>query len=342
MPLKHTALEHAPEQSLEHRSAPAPPPPESSATNTLATRRATQVRIGISGWRYKGWRGVFYPDKLAQRRELEFASRQFDTIELNGSFYSLQRPQSFAAWNAETPDDFQFAIKGSRYITHMRRLREIETPLANFFAQGLLQLGPKLGPILWQFPPNFQFDPDRLEPFFSLLPRTHKAAAQLARRRGDRLDSGDAESSDNCTALHVANRQKDTPLRHAIEIRHPSFVSEAFIQLLRRHNVGLVVADTVAWPLLLDVTADFVYCRLHGSEQLYASGYDDRALDIWAHRIATWSRGAEVHDGTRASQTDAPQRKGRDIFVYFDNDMKVHAPVDARNLRDRVTRLLAA
>jgi uncharacterized protein YecE (DUF72 family) len=308
---------------------------------TATSPRVSQLRIGISGWRYKGWRGVFYPDKLAQRRELEFASRQFNTIELNGSFYSLQRPQSFAAWNAETPDDFQFAIKGSRYITHMRRLREIETPLADFFAQGLLQLGPKLGPILWQFPPNFQFDPDRLESFFALLPRTHKAAAHLA-RRGDRLDLGDAEGSDAGTALHVAPPQKETPLRHAIEIRHTSFVSEAFIQLLRRHNVGLVVADTVEWPLLMDVTADFVYCRLHGSEQLYASGYDDRALDTWAHRILAWAHGGEVHDGTRASQTDAPQRNARDIFVYFDNDMKVHAPFDARNLRDRVTRLLAA
>jgi len=339
MPLKHTALEHAPEQSLEHRSAPATPPFESSATNTFATRRAAQVRIGISGWRYKGWRGVFYPEKLAQRRELEFASRQFGTIELNGSFYSLQRPQSFAAWNAETPEDFQFAIKGSRYITHMRRLREIETPLANFFAQGLLQLGPKLGPILWQFPPNFQFDPDRLESFFALLPRTHKAAAHLARQHDQRLDS---DHSDDRTWLHVSNQQKDTLLRHAIEIRHPSFVSEAFIQLLRRHSIGLVVADTVEWPLLMDVTADFVYCRLHGSEQLYASGYNDRALDIWAQRIANWSQGGEVHDGTRASQTDAPQRKARDIFVYFDNDMKVRAPFDARDLRDRVTRLLSA
>jgi uncharacterized protein YecE (DUF72 family) len=237
MPLKHTALEHAPEQSLEHRSAPATPPFESSATNTFATRRAAQVRIGISGWRYKGWRGVFYPDKLAQRRELEFASRQFDTIELNGSFYSLQRPQSFAAWNAETPEDFQFAIKGSRYITHMRRLREIETPLANFFAQGLLQLGPKLGPILWQFPPNFQFDPDRLASFFALLPRTHKAAAHLA-RRGDRLDSGDAEGSDAGTALHVAPPPKG-PRRHPRQPnRRAPTQSPRHLRLLRQRHEG--------------------------------------------------------------------------------------------------------
>jgi uncharacterized protein YecE (DUF72 family) len=329
-------LKRAPEQSSEHPTAPTSARPESFSANTPGL--ATHIHIGISGWRYKGWRGVFYPEKLAQRRELEFASRQFDTIELNGSFYSLQRPQSFAQWNAETPDHFQFAIKGSRYITHMRRLREIEAPLANFFAQGLLQLGPKLGPILWQFPPNFSFDPDRLESFFTLLPRTHKAAAHLARHHDQRLDS-------ERTWPHVASPQKDAPLRHAVEIRHPSFVSEAFIQLLRRHNVGLVVADTVAWPLLLDVTADFVYCRLHGSEQLYASGYDDRALDLWAHRIATWSHGGEVPrrlDGLRASPTDAPRRATRDVYVYFDNDAKVRAPFDARSLRDRVAHLRAA
>src|ERR1700731_959183 len=165
---------------------------------TLDAASQGKIHIGISGWRYKGWRGVFYPEKLPQRRELEFASRQFDTIELNGSFYSLQRPQSFAQWSAETPDHFQFAIKDSRYITHMRRLREVETPLANFFAQGLLQIGPKLGPILWQFPPNFQFDPDRLEAFFALLPRIHKAAAQLARHHDERLAAAnDSNSSDN-------------------------------------------------------------------------------------------------------------------------------------------------
>src|ERR1700759_2199704 len=130
------------------------------------------IRIGISGWRYQGWRGLFYPEKLPQRRELEFASRRFNTIELNGSFYSLQRPQSFAQWDAETPAAFTFAIKGSRYITHMLRLRNVEGALANFFSQGLLRLGPKLGPILWQFPPNFAFDPGRLEDFLALLPAT--------------------------------------------------------------------------------------------------------------------------------------------------------------------------
>jgi uncharacterized protein YecE (DUF72 family) len=289
-----------------------------------------KIHIGISGWRYKGWRSVFYPQKLPQRRELEFASRCFDTIELNGSFYSLQRPESFSQWDAETPQDFVFSIKASRYITHMLRLRNVEGPLANFFAQGLLRFGPKLGPILWQLPPNFSFEQERIEAFFALLPRTHKQAAELARRHDDRLNG-------RCW-FQV---RKDSAMRHAIEIRHESFVSEKFIRLLRRYGVGLVVADTVEWPLLMDVTSGFVYCRLHGSQELYASGYDAEALDIWARRVVAWATGGEVNDGRKASDRNAARRKHRDVYVYFDNDMKVRAPFDAAQLRDRVTRLIA-
>jgi uncharacterized protein YecE (DUF72 family) len=297
---------------------------------TLDAASQGKIHIGISGWRYKGWRGVFYPEKLPQRRELEFASRKFDTIELNGSFYSLQRPQSFLQWQAETPPDFTFAIKGSRYITHMLRLRNVEGALANFFAQGLLHFGAKLGPILWQLPPNFTFEPERLEQFLALLPRTLKQAAELARNHDDRLKDR--------SWFQV---RKDANLRHALEIRHESFVTEKFIRLLRRYGVGLVVADTVEWPLLMDVTSDFVYCRLHGSEVLYASGYEADALDVWARRVVAWARGGEVTDGRKASTRDAPKRKRRDVFVYFDNDMKVRAPFDAEQLCDRVARLLA-
>jgi uncharacterized protein YecE (DUF72 family) len=297
---------------------------------TLDAATPGKIHIGVSGWRYKGWRGVFYPEKLPQRRELEFASRKFDTIELNGSFYSLQRPQSFLQWQAETPPDFTFAIKGSRYITHMLRLRNVEGALANFFAQGLLRFGPKLGPILWQLPPNLTFEPDRLDEFFSLLPRTQKQAAELARNHDDRLQDR--------SWFQVRD---DAPLRHALEIRHESFVTEKFIRLLRRYRVGSVVADTVEWPLLMDLTSDFVYCRLHGSEQLYLSGYEADALDIWARRVVAWARGEEVMDGKKASQRDAPKRKRRDVFVYFDNDMKVRAPFDAEQLRIRVEGLLA-
>jgi uncharacterized protein YecE (DUF72 family) len=290
-----------------------------------------KVHIGISGWRYKGWRGVFYPEKLAQRRELEFASSKFNTIELNGSFYSLQRPGSFIQWDGQTPEGFIFSVKGSRYITHMLRLRNAEGPLANFFAQGLLRFGAKLGPILWQLPPTLQFEPERLESFLALLPKTHQQAAELAGKHDDRLNDR------SWFEVH-----RNIALRHALEIRHQSFVNERFIRLLRRHNVGLVVADTVEWPLLMDMTSNFVYCRLHGSEELYASGYGPKALDIWAHRVVAWASGEEVEDGKKASERDAPKRKGRDVFVYFDNDIKVRAPFDAEQLRERVTRLLAA
>src|ERR1051326_1817462 len=205
------------------------------------------VRIGISGWRYAGWRGVFYPKGLAQRRELEYASRQFRSVEINGSFYSLHRPESYRQWYRDTPDGFLFAVKGSRFITHMKKLRGVEKALANFFASGVLALDEKLGPFLWQLPPILAFDEDRLARFFDLLPRDTLDAAALAARR---------------------------PLRHAVEVRHESFRSPRFPRLLRSHAIGLVVADTAGkWPFLEDVTADFVYARLHGDAELYVSGY---------------------------------------------------------------------
>lgn len=286
------------------------------------------IRIGISGWRYPGWRGSFYPPELAQRRELEFASHRLNSIELNGSFYSLQRPESFERWYEETPQEFVFAVKGPRFITHIRRLVQVEAPLANFFAQGLLRLKHKLGPILWQFPANFKYDPGRLDPFFSILPRTHKQAASLAKRHDERLDG-------RCW-LRVP---QDRPLRHAIEIRNDSFVCEEFIELLRRHNVALVVADTVEWPLLMDLTSDFVYCRMHASQQLYVSGYDREAIDRWARRMVHWSQGGEVEDGRKASSSNGPSAKARDVYVYFDNDAKVRAPFDAQELQKRVSEL---
>jgi uncharacterized protein YecE (DUF72 family) len=292
--------------------------------------RAGQIRIGISGWRYKGWRGTFYPQNLAQRRELEFAAQHFDTIELNGSFYSLQRPQGFKQWHDETPDDFVFAVKGSRYLTHMLKLTNAEKPLANFFAQGVLRLGSKLGPILWQFPPQFAFNPEKLQSFFYLLPRTLSEAAALARGHDQRLKG-----------RSWLEFEADLPIRHAIEIRHASCECTDFISLLRRNRIGLVVADTVEWPLLMDITADFVYCRLHGSEQLYASGYETDAIDLWARRVVAWSRGQEVTDGKRTHPKPGPKRASRDVFVYFDNDAKVRAPFDAQALRKRVEGLAA-
>src|SRR4051812_30312236 len=289
------------------------------------TRIAHGTRIGISGWRYAPWRSVFYPEDLVQKRELEFASRRFDTIEINGSFYSLQLPQSWKRWHEETPDDFVFAVKGPRYITHMRRLRDIEAPLANFFASGVLELGDKLGPMLWQFPPHLRFDPERWRTFLALLPRDIASATALARRHNERVRKTSIPSVPN----HA--------LRHAVEIRSETFRDERFIALLRRHRVALVVADTAGkWPLLEDVTGDFVYVRLHGDTEIYASGYTPEALDAWAARIAAWRRGSEPADARRASAKPAPARARRDVYCYFDNDMKVHAPFDAEALRARL------
>lgn len=281
------------------------------------------IRIGISGWTYTPWRGVFFPKGLPQKHEMAFATRSFPSIEVNGTFYGLQRPKTFQAWYDGTPKDFVFAIKASRYITHIHRLRDAEKPLANFFAQGVLALEDKLGPFLWQLPPSYRFDPEALEAFFKLLPHDTHAAAKLARKHEVRLKG-----------RVFLTPEKKRRLRHAMEIRHESFRDPRFIKLLRKYKVGLVVADTVDWPRLGDVTADFVYARLHGSEQLYASGYSDTALDDWARWFRSWAKGQAPREVDRVTNTKGP--KVRDIFVYFDNDMKVRAPFDAKSLAKRL------
>ena len=284
-----------------------------------------RIRIGISGWRYPGWRGGFYPPELRQADELSYASRHFDTIEINGTHYSLQRPEFFLRWRDETPERFVFAVKGSRFITHMKQLRGIETALANFFAQGVLRLGDKLGPLLWQFSPRFRFDRDKLERFLALLPRNEDAAAALAAGHDHRLAGRAWVSSET-----------DRPLRHAIEVRHPSFLDPCFLALLRRNNIALVFADAVGWPYAEDVTADFLYLRLHGSQELYASGYSDHELDRWAERVSLWSTGVEPNDAKLIDPASRPQHRSRDVYVYFDNDAKVRAPFDAQTLRRKL------
>jgi uncharacterized protein YecE (DUF72 family) len=281
------------------------------------------VHIGISGWRYAPWRGVFYPPGLAQRRELEHASRQLNSIELNGSFYSLQRPDSYQRWHDETPGGFVFSVKGPRFITHMKKLAGVEAPLANFFASGVLALGDKLGPVLWQLPPTLGYDADRLAAFFAQLPRSTGEAADLATRHDERMEGRALTTTD-----------VDRPVRHALEVRHSSFETPEFIELLREHDVSLVCADTAGkWPMLDDVTSDFVYTRLHGGEELYVSGYDDEALDHWADKVRTWRSGGTPTNG-RTLAAPAPVAE-RDVFVYFDNDVKVRAPFDAMSLAEK-------
>jgi uncharacterized protein YecE (DUF72 family) len=268
----------------------------------------TEVRIGTSGWLYPPWRGVFYPPKLPHRRELEYLSSKMNSVEINGTFYSLQRPTSFQRWYEQTPADFTFAVKGARFITHMKKLAGVEIPLANFFASGVLALREKLGPVLWQLPPNLGFDADRLTAFFAQLPRSTGEAAWLARRHDERLKDRSLTVTD-----------ADRPIRHALEVRHKTFEVAAFPDLLRKHAISLVVADTAGrWPLLRDVTADLVYVRLHGDVELYTSGYTDEALDKWAAEIRSWTAA------------------GLDVQVHFDNDVKVHAPYDAIHLAERL------
>jgi uncharacterized protein YecE (DUF72 family) len=284
------------------------------------------IRIGISGWTYAPWRGIFFPKGLPQKCELEYAAKMLNSIEINGSFYSLQRPSSYQAWYSATPDDFVFSVKAARYITHMRRLKDIEIPLANFFASGVLALKEKLGPILWQFPPNFVFDAEKFEAFFKLLPRDTESAAKLAKGHDAKLKGGAYLDVD-------ANR----PIRHAVEIRHASFENAEFIDLLRRHNLAIVIADTAGkWPFTQDVTADFIYARLHGDEELYASGYSPEALDSWAAKFKAWQKGKEPKEPKHWSKQKPPKATSRDIFVYFDNDVKVKAPFDAMALADRM------
>ncbi len=283
---------------------------------------AGTIRIGLSGWTYAGWRGRFYPRGLPQSRELAYASGQVGSIEVNGSFYSLQRPESYARWAAATPADFVFAIKGSRYVTHFKRLSD-PTALANFFASGLLRLGPKLGPILWQLPARTGFDPERLDAFLSALPRTGTAASALARRHDHRLDGRGWTEAPATLAL-----------RHALEVRHPGFATPEVPALLRRHHVALVVSDASQWPQFWDVTADFVYARLHGPGALYASGYDAAEIDRWAKRVTRWSEGGTPDDTPLLGPP--PPKVRRDVFVYFDNDAKVDAPKDADALQRRL------
>jgi uncharacterized protein YecE (DUF72 family) len=269
----------------------------------------SDIRIGISGWRYQPWRGVFYPASLRQKDELAFASQVFNSIELNGSFYSLQRPSSYQAWHDAVPEDFVFAIKGSRYVTHMLRLQNARTALANFFASGLLCLANKLGPILWQLPPAARFEPDRLRAFLDLLPRNTREVEALARQHDARLRGRSVVDA-------ISGNQ---PIRYAFEVRHPSFESAGYTDILRDYGVASCVADSAGlYPTIDAPTASFSYARLHGKETLYVSGYEPTDLRVWARRVRRW-------------------RKRGDVFVYFDNDVKVRAPFDAQNL----TRLLA-
>ena len=285
---------------------------------------AGRIFIGVSGWRYTPWRGNFYPKGLAQHRELHYASRAFNSLEINGSFYSLQWPTSYAQWAEQTPEGFVFAVKGGRYLTHMLKLRNFETALANFFASGLFELGQKLGPILWQFPPTMRYHPEVFEEFFCALPRSTAEAMWIACAHDDRPKGR--------VCLEPLD---DIPLRHCVEVRHESFETPDFIAQLRRHNIAWVVADTPRpWPLFEDVTADFIYMRLHGSTELYHSRYTTEELVRWAALMRAWANGDDPVNARHISSELAPKVAGRDVYCYFDNTDKLHAPDNAHELME--------
>ena len=283
--------------------------PEAVSHSPVSPSPHPRAFIGISGYDYKGWRGRFYPDDLPARRWLEYASRRFNSIELNGTFYSLKSPRVFERWLAETPEhDFVFAVKGSRFITHNLKLRRAESSLGNFFASGVLALGRRTGPFLWQLPAMYRFDAERIDTFIRMLPKSSREGESVALMHDDRLRHG-----------ALVDAAEDVRYRHAFEVRHPSYFHNEFYAILREHRCAFVVADTAGkFPYAEEVTTDFVYVRLHGSRELYASGYTDAELDAWTTKIAAW------------------RTSGHDVYVYFDNDARVHAPYDAMRLAERV------
>lgn len=283
------------------------------------------VYVGTSGWSYGSWRGPFYPGALRRGHELRHIASLLNSVEINASFYRLQKPDTYRSWYQATPADFVFAVKGSQFITHAKKLRDVETPLANFLASGILLLREKLGPIVWQFAENQRLNAERLEAFLSLLPRDTEAAADMATRHDHRLDGRSWVETD-----------RKRKLRHAIEVRGESFLVPEIVRIARAANVAIVVSHAGGWRMVDEPTAGFVYVRLHGAPDTYGSKYDDDALELWAERIRVWNRGGRSADLEGITTRALPRHQRRDVFVYFDNDRHVHAPDDAVRLARRL------
>lgn len=281
-----------------------------------------KIRIGTSGWSYEGWRGSFYPDDLPHKRELEYAAEQFETLEVNGTFYRLTTPKACRDWYQAAPSGFRYAVKGSRYITHNKKLSDAGQALANFFASGILELREKLGPILWQLPASLRFDAERIDSFLEMLPADTDAASRLARAHDERVEEPSYGGDENHR------------LRHALEVRHESYLGPEAARLARRQGVALAFSHSSAWPYFEEITAGFVYLRLHGPRKLYASAYGTDSLRDWAARVKSWHAGKEPADAERISEAKPPPRQERDVYVYFDNDVHAHAPREAAELID--------
>jgi uncharacterized protein YecE (DUF72 family) len=266
----------------------------------LAKSTKQRIRVGVGGWTYEPWRNNFYPEGWPQARELEYAGQKLSAIEINGTYYGTQKPASFAKWRDETPDDFVFSMKASRYATNRRVLAEAGESISRFIGSGISELGPKLGPVVWQFMPTKRFEPDDFEAFLALLPKEVDGLA----------------------------------LRHVMDVRHDSFKTPEYVALARRHRVASVFTDSDDYPSFADVTADFVYARLMRAEAALASGYGPKALDQWAAHARQWSEGGEPDELPRVG--DACAKKPRDVFIFFINGAKERAPAAAMALRERV------
>ena len=264
-------------------------------------KSSTRIRVGVGGWTYEPWRSNFYPEGLPHSRELEYASRQLTAIEINGTYYSTQKPASFAKWRDETPEDFVFSMKASRYATNRKVLGEAGESVQRFVGSGIAQLGPKLGPVVWQFMPTKRFDADDFEAFLKLLP----------------------------------DQVEGLPLRHVMDVRHESFKSPDYLALAKKYRVASVFTDSDDYPSFADLTTDFVYARLMRSDAKLKAGYAPKSLDEWAERAAQWAAGGEPADLPRVGEKPAP-KKARDVFIYFISSAKERNPAAAMALIERV------
>jgi uncharacterized protein YecE (DUF72 family) len=267
----------------------------------MAEGATPRIRIGVGGWTYEPWRGAFYPSGLPQKRELEHASRALTSIEINGTYYGSQKPESFAKWREETPDDFVFAVKGPRFATNRRVLAEAGQSIERFFSSGVMELKGKLGPINWQFPPTKKFDPADFEAFLRLLP----------------------------------NKVSGRPIRHAVEIRHESFRAPEFIALAREHGVAIIVAGDCQYPQIADITAPFVYSRIMGTSETEKNGYDAKALQLWSKRARDWAKGGTPGDLKTVTKHQQAE-DGRDVFLYVISGFKERNPLAAMALIEKV------
>lgn len=260
------------------------------------------IRVGIGGWTFEPWRGTFYPKGLAQKRELEYAGQHLTSIEINGTYYGSQKPESFARWREETPDGFVFSVKGTRFSTNRRILAEAGQSVERFVTSGIVELKEKLGPINWQFLPTKQFEPEDFEAFLKLLPASVEGHA----------------------------------LRHVVEVRHPSFRSPEFIALLREYKVATVLTDKETFPEIPDVTGPFVYARLQGASEKIETGYAPKALDDWAKRAKLWAEGGTPKDFETIAPAEKNPPNSRDVFIYMINGFKPKAPAAAMALIEKL------